>query len=179
MNDRFDELNIDVRTKEGLGSDYWYHKLLKSPADVEKYDFHSDYWGSDYEYRENAEEIMEDIAVYIDTPVILDETGTPVKLLGLLVDKQYSGHLDLLVEPIKEVNSSKKIRSSKKAASYIRADFDFPITSKNVYDYLYDEIGVEMVDSVYDCGDYFDVTVETGGDIRQYKLHKSDGTMGW
>ena len=99
---------FDITTKEDLGLDYSYHKLVKTTEEAEKFNYHSDYWGSADTYQEEVTEVVSQFEPYIDKKVLIDTDDGPItcKLLGVLIDKQYNsvGHLEILVEDINESN---------------------------------------------------------------------------
>lgn len=93
---------IDCVTREQLGGDYHYHTLLKSVRDAEKYNYHSDYWGSADSYQDDAVDVMDNILSYIDNRIVVnyDDGSEEFILKGLLIDNQYNSHLKFLVEPV-------------------------------------------------------------------------------
>lgn len=99
---------FNITTKEDLGLDYSYHKLVKTAEEAEKFNYHSDYWGSADTYQEEVTEVVSQFEPYIDKKVLIDTDDGPItcKLLGVLIDKQYNsvGHLEILVEDINKSN---------------------------------------------------------------------------
>lgn len=122
---RYDDL--DMIDKENLGNDSFYQTLVTSMSEVKEFNFHSDYWGSEDEYQEKAEELMSDIEPYIGKIVeytIPEENETyKVKINGIYIDKQYNSHLKLAVDWI--MNEAEEVKESKR---------DLPSISKFVYD---------------------------------------------
>lgn len=93
--------DLDITNREMIGSDYSYHTLLKSVNDAERFNYHSDYWGSADEYQDAAIDVVADFEEHIGNEVeyTTEEEGTVrVKVEGVLIDKQYNSHLKLLVE---------------------------------------------------------------------------------
>ena len=104
IGDNYDT-NLDVVTEEQLGMDRSYHTLLKNVRDAERFNYHSDYWGSAEGYQDTAISIMEELEPYVGQYVTIPyddmeegEENKPVKVLGLLIDKQYNSHLKVLIE---------------------------------------------------------------------------------
>jgi len=98
--ENFREFNDQLRpvTKESVGRDMFYCKLVKNIREVEKFNYHSDYWGCAEYYQDKHIEFMIKIKPYIDKTITLD--GMTGKLLGLLIDTQYNSleHSALLLE---------------------------------------------------------------------------------
>ena len=98
-------IDLDVVTEDQLGMDRSYHTLLKNVRDAERFNYHSDYWGSAEGYQDTAISIMEELKPYVGRYVTIPyddmeegQENKPVKVLGLLIDKQYNSHLKVLIE---------------------------------------------------------------------------------
>lgn len=92
--------NIEVYTQSEFYGSY-HSKLLKSVDDVERFNFHSDHWGSEEDYEEQAIEVMSRIENYIGEKVRIyfDEDEQPIAtLLGMRIDKQYNSHIAIIVD---------------------------------------------------------------------------------
>lgn len=87
-------------TKEFLGNDIFYRKEVKTVAEAERFNYHSDYWGDADYYQEQNVTAMEMIEPYIGEVVEYD--GQKLKIIAMLIDKQYNsiGHTDLLIEEV-------------------------------------------------------------------------------
>lgn len=98
------EWKFDVATKEQLGSDYYYHTLVKTVEEAEKFNYHSDYWGDADTYQEETVDVVSQFEPYIDKNVKINfEDGWEVfQVLGILIDKQYNSisHLKVLVNEL-------------------------------------------------------------------------------
>ena len=97
--------SLDVMTREDIGSDYYYHTLVKNVREAEKFNYHSDYWGYDEEYQERAIEFVREIKPYIGKKVGIEYDGEDTiyaKIVGVLIDKQYNNHLKILIEDVEE-----------------------------------------------------------------------------
>lgn len=100
-----DHDNVDVTTVEQLGNDYMYRKLVKSVRDAERFNYHSDYWGSADDYQRANVKLMKKIAPFIGKTVVLDfgdDARFEANVLGLLIDTQYNDieHSAILVEEV-------------------------------------------------------------------------------
>lgn len=100
--DRWD-WEFDITTKEELGSDYFYHTLVKNYSEAERFNYHSDYWGSAEDYQADVCDVVADFEPYVGEVVSINSEGGPqnYNLLGVLIDNQYNSvsHLAVLVEP--------------------------------------------------------------------------------
>lgn len=69
-----------------------YYKILKNVRDVEKFNYHDDYWGTAEDYQEDNLQVMELLEPYIGKKVSIsyDDGEAQGILLGLAVDKQYN-----------------------------------------------------------------------------------------
>lgn len=97
--------SLDVMTREDIGSDYYYHTLVKNVIEAEKFNYHSDYWGYDEDYQEKAVEFVREVKPYIGKRVGIecDDSDTLIcKIVGVLIDRQYNSHLKLLIEDVEE-----------------------------------------------------------------------------
>jgi hypothetical protein len=96
--------DVDIATKDEIGSDIHYRTLLKTVRSAERYNYHSDYWGDADSYQDATVELMEEVEPYINKKVMVsyDEGPVTFKLLGVLIDDQYNSisHTRLLVEEI-------------------------------------------------------------------------------
>lgn len=104
---------FDITTKEQLGSDYYYHTLVKNVSEAEKFNYHSDYWGSADSYQKDVVDVVKSFEPYIGKEVTItyDEgEKEKFKVIGILIDKQYNSlsHLKVLVEPLGEVKEESK-----------------------------------------------------------------------
>ena len=110
------DYDIDITTKEELGSDYYYRKLVTNVDEAEKFNYHSDYWGDADSYQEDMVNLMYQIEPYINKNVIIDIDGESYKykLLGVLIDKQYNSisHAELLIEEISDtITENKEVKT--------------------------------------------------------------------
>ena len=110
------DYDIDITTKEELGSDYYYRKLVTNVDEAEKFNYHSDYWGDADSYQEDMVNLMYQIEPYINKNVIIDIDGESYKykLLGVLIDKQYNSinHAELLIEEINDtITENKEVKT--------------------------------------------------------------------
>ena len=105
--------NVEPATKEDLGGDISYHKMCKDINDVEKFNFHSDYWGDADDYQEKAISVMQRIKPYIGKKVIIpfDEDKYVSTILGMLIDRQYNSHIKILVDDFVELNENVKMQN--------------------------------------------------------------------
>ena len=97
--------SLDVMTREDIGSDYYYHTLVKNVREAEKFNYHSDYWGYDEDYQEKAVEFIREIKPYIGKRVGIecnDGDTLICKIVGVLIDRQYNSHLKILIEDVEE-----------------------------------------------------------------------------
>ena len=101
------EVELDFRTKEQFGSDFWYWQQCKTSYDVERFNFHSDYWGNADSYQDRALSVMEEIEYMIGGEIAIpieEDDGSMGReyyiLKALMIDKQYNSHLCLLVEEV-------------------------------------------------------------------------------
>ena len=97
--------SLDIMSREEIGSDYSYHRLVKNVTETRSFNYHSDYWGYAEDYQEKAVEFMKEVKPYIGKKVGIeceDEDTVIVKLVGVLIDRQYNSHLKLLVEYVEE-----------------------------------------------------------------------------
>lgn len=104
---------FDITTKEQLGSDYYYHTLVKNVSEAEKFNYHSDYWGSADSYQKDVVDVVKSFEPYINKEVTITYDEGEVekfKVIGILIDKQYNSisHLKVLVEPLGEVKQESK-----------------------------------------------------------------------
>lgn len=100
------DVDLDFRTTEQFGRDIGYWQQCKTVREVERFNFHSDYWGQAESYQDTAISIMEEIEDMIGSEIeipIENEDGSMGReyyiLKALMIDKQYNSHLCLLVEP--------------------------------------------------------------------------------
>ena len=104
---------IDIVTKEDLGSDYYYRTLCTTINDAERFNYHSDYWGDADTYQQDNIDLMEQVEPYVGKEVIVDfdddgEVHQVVyKILGIVIDKQYNSlsHTDILAELVREIKT--------------------------------------------------------------------------
>lgn len=97
----------DLSTYEDFrnSGDSSYFTVVKSVHDAERFNYHSDYWGSADGYQEDAVDIMSTLESLVGKKVIvdIDEGESSVfKLVGLAIDRQYNSvsHMKVLVEEI-------------------------------------------------------------------------------
>ena len=113
VTDRFSRLlsrydnEIDVIPEENV-YDYSHFKLVKSADDAEKVDYRSDYWGSANSYREEILDFMSRLEPMIGG-VYSDEDGDSYKIVGLLIDKQYTSLSNCYVL-VKDVVSGESLK---------------------------------------------------------------------
>lgn len=113
VTDRFNRLlsryddEIDVIPEEYV-YDYSHFKLVKSADDAEKVDYHSDHWGSANSYREEIVDFMSSLESMIGG-VYSDEEGDSYKIVGLLIDKQYTSLSNCYVL-VKDVVSGESLK---------------------------------------------------------------------
>lgn len=104
---------IDIVTKEDLGSDYYYRTLCTTVNDAERFNYHSDYWGDADTYQQDNIDLMEQVEPYVGKEVIVDfdddgEVHQVVyKILGIVIDKQYNSlsHTNILAELVREIKT--------------------------------------------------------------------------
>jgi len=97
--------SLDVMSRREIGLDYSYHRLVKNVTETRSFNYHSDYWGYAEDYQEKAVEFMKEVKPYIGKTVGIEcDDGDPmiVKLVGVLIDRQYNSHLKLLVEYVED-----------------------------------------------------------------------------
>lgn len=97
--------SLDVMSREEIGPDYSYHRLVKNVTETRTFNYHSDYWGYAEDYQEKAVEFMKEIKPYISKKVAIEcNAGDTliVNLVGVLIDRQYNSHLKLLVEYVED-----------------------------------------------------------------------------
>ena len=84
-----------------------YHTLIKDVDGAEKFNYHSDYWGSDEDYQRQNVDLMDDLSPYIGKKVQIDyDSGSLTgKLLGIAVDRGYNDihHTQVVLDSIEEV----------------------------------------------------------------------------
>ena len=68
-------------TKEDIGNDIVYRKLVKSVHDTETFNYHSDYWGDADTYQEQNVNVMRDLEPFIDKTVAItfDDDVTDIR----------------------------------------------------------------------------------------------------
>lgn len=102
--------DVDICTKEQLGSDYFYKKLCTSVNDAERFNYHSDYWGDEDTYQEENIALMEEVEPYVgkEVEVTFEDETKRFKILGIAIDKQYNSlsHTVILAEEVKELKES-------------------------------------------------------------------------
>lgn len=98
--DRYDN-KVDMYTRDELGNDIIYRKLVKSVDEAEKFNYHSDYWGDADQYERDVVEFMEYLELLIGRG-FTDEDGDAYEIEGLLIDKQYNslGHCAVLLKKL-------------------------------------------------------------------------------
>lgn len=99
---------VDTLPKEMIDS---YLQLCTTRNQVERFNFHSDYWGDANSYQEEALDMFDYIDSYIGKIVNIEyDDGTyPAKILGLVIDKQYNNHLSIGIEELDDgLTESKK-----------------------------------------------------------------------
>ena len=97
--------SLDVMSRKEIGLDYSYHRLIKNVTETRSFNYHSDYWGYADDYQDKAVEFMKAVKPYIGKKVGIEcDDGDPmiVKLVGVLIDRQYNSHLKLLVEYVED-----------------------------------------------------------------------------
>lgn len=90
--------SLRLTTEAELDSDRSYWNKITTLTGVNKFNYHSDYWGDADSYQEEHIDLMNAIKPYIRKKVIID--GREVKLLGIMIDRQYNSisHTRLLIE---------------------------------------------------------------------------------
>ena len=98
--------NIKIYTTEKFGNDIMYHKKCYNERDVEKFNFHSDYWGDADYYQEQALDVMREIEFYIGNKVIIpfSDGNKSATVVAMLIDKQYNNHIKILIDDVEELN---------------------------------------------------------------------------
>ena len=101
--------DVDIVTKDQLGSDYYYRTLCTTVNDAERFNYHSDYWGDADTYQQDNIDLMEQVEPYVGKEVIVDydEGSQKFKILGIVIDKQYNSlsHTCILGEELGEVKT--------------------------------------------------------------------------
>ena len=98
--------NVETCTAEELGNDMIYYKKCYDEHDVDKFNFHSDYWGDANYYQEQALDVMREIKSYIGNKVIIpfSDGNKSATVVAMLIDKQYNNHIKILIDDIEELN---------------------------------------------------------------------------
>ena len=98
--------NIKIYTTEKFGNDIMYHKKCYNEHDVDKFNFHSDYWGDANDYQEQALDVMREIKPYIGDKVIIPfgDGNKSATVVAMLIDKQYNNHIKILIDDVEELN---------------------------------------------------------------------------
>ena len=101
---------VDITSREELGSDYSYHKLVTDAQEAKEFNYHSDYWGDADSYQEDMVDLVEQIEPYVGREVSIDYDGDEVKckVLGVLIDRQYNSlsHAKILVEYLNDTTEN-------------------------------------------------------------------------
>lgn len=101
--------DVDIVTKDQLGSDYYYRTLCTTVNDAERFNYHSDYWGDADIYQQDNIDLMEQVEPYVGKEVIVDfdEGSQKFKILGIVIDKQYNSlsHTCILAEELGEIKT--------------------------------------------------------------------------
>lgn len=97
--------DVGIREKSGIGRDMQYRKLITSVREAERFNYHSDYWGSAEEYQEGNVALMDSIEEYVNKPVEItfeDDETVRFKVLGLLIHRHYNSpsHSRMLIEEL-------------------------------------------------------------------------------
>lgn len=116
-----DDEKIELVTNKSLGDDRKYFYDCTTVNEVEHFNFHSDYWGDAYDYKDAAIWIMEEILPYIDKQTVVYYEGKRYicTILALLIDRQYNGRVNVLVD-----NNVISLDESKTAHSYRKLRID-------------------------------------------------------
>ena len=87
-------------TREGLGSDMHYRAKVHNVTEARQFNYHSDYWGYDGEYKDQNITAVKGLRGCFGK--IVQYNGEAVRLVAMLIDKQYNsiGHTALLIERI-------------------------------------------------------------------------------
>lgn len=115
----------EVTTKELLGSDYSYHKLITNVRDAERFNYHSDYWGDAQTYQDDNVDLMAALEPWVGSRCVAEIYGDKIEgtLVGILIDRQYNsiGHTCVLLSDVTD-ESGEKAGAKKKAAMRKKSD---------------------------------------------------------
>lgn len=100
------EYPLDVTTREWLGSDYSYRKLVRTVNEAERYNYQSDYWGDADDYQADNVALMAELEDLVGQRCSVRMDGDVIEgtLEGILIDKQYNSvsHTDILFSDVDE-----------------------------------------------------------------------------
>ena len=105
-----------------------YFTVVKNERDAEKFNYHSDYWGSEDEYQEDNVELVSSLESYIESgdPLYFNDEETGEKhfftVTGIAIDKQYNSisHTKILIKDVNLKESSNNANVFKEAYKYSR-----------------------------------------------------------
>lgn len=87
-----------------------YFKLVKTVAEAEKFNYHSDYWGTEDNYQEENIDLIKALTPYINKTVSVDYDDNTIqgKLIGIAIDREYNSisHTKVILDEIKESEES-------------------------------------------------------------------------
>lgn len=113
--DRY-EYPLDVTTKEWLGNDYYYRKLVKTVNEAERFNYHSDYWGSADEYQELNIDLMYELEPWVGERCYVEDGDEYLEgtLEGILIDTQYNSisHTCILFSDVTEEKDEKTAKQA-------------------------------------------------------------------
>jgi len=102
----------EVTTREWLGSDYSYHKLITNVRDAERFNYHSDYWGDAQAYQDDNVDLMAALEPWVGSRCVAEVYGDRIEgtLEGILIDKQYNsiGHTSVLFSDVTDDVTAKR-----------------------------------------------------------------------
>lgn len=114
------EYQPDIEPEDHFRSsgDSSYFTVVKNEREAEKFNYHSDYWGSEDEYQEENVELVSSLEYYIESgdPLYFEDEETGEKhfftVTGVAIDRQYNSisHTKIL---IKDFNSDESETESK------------------------------------------------------------------
>lgn len=99
---------IELEDQFRNSSDSNYFTVVKTVRDAEKFNYHSDYWGSDSEYQEEHIELLDSLESSIKDKDLFYVDGfediKEVYVVGVAIDRQYNSisHTKILVVPAEQ-----------------------------------------------------------------------------
>lgn len=158
-------------------SDRSYFTVVRTVSDAEKFNYHSDYWGTAEEYQDNMVDLLSTLEPYIEDKTVFNIDGfeefNKATITGVAIDRQYNSmsHAKILVVPV--VNEGKKIKSKKLKSIKESVDVStFEVGSNSPYLKVICDLAKCTPDDISECYGY----VFNDFEPEDFMLYMNDGT---